>query len=150
MSSLFFSLPKPLAAILPVSEPLLLDWNTVKGDIHDGPGLYAFWWHGDPKVLDGDQEVEFTGPAFNEVGNNGEETKNDKTHRSCFTIANENRLLDPGPICLYVGKSTNVRGRIAQHLKPSMKTSRRFAVIEHIKGEKKGTKGLLKNKLFAA
>jgi hypothetical protein len=125
--------------MLPDAEPLLLDWNTMKDDIHDGPGLYAFWWYGDPGVLDGDQKVEFTGPAFNEIGNDGKVIKKDNTHRSCFTITEENRLLDPGPICLYVGKSTNVRGRIAQHLKPSIKTSRRFAVIKHVKGKKAGT-----------
>lgn len=131
-----FSLPKELTEIIPGEEVLYLDWINNRERISNKPGLYAFWWHGDSAILNGDQEVEFTGPAFQEIDDDGKKIKSDRRHRSNFTIADEHKLLSVDPICLYVGKSTNIRGRIAQHLKPSMKTSTRFSTIHHKDGSK--------------
>lgn len=133
-NTITISLPAELKDILPKEEPLLLDWKTAQGDISNKAGLYAFWWHGPHEILNGDQKVEFTGPAFQKIDDAGKKIKGDHRHRSNFTIAEEYKLLNLDPICLYVGKSTNIRGRITQHLKPSMKTSERFFKVKHRDG----------------
>lgn len=130
MNPFQFTLPKQLHAILPGEQPLLLDWTKVRDRIPSQPGLYAFWWHGDPKLLNGDQEVKFTGPAFSEIDANGKKVKSDRTHRSSFTIAGEYKLLKTEPVCLYVGKSTNIRGRITQHLRPRLSTTSRYLSVK--------------------
>lgn len=130
MKYIQFTLPEQLRAIIPGEEPFLLDWAKVRDNIPSQPGLYAFWWHGDPALLNGDQEVEFTGPAFSEIDANGKTVRKDRTHRSNFTIAEEYRMLQDLPICLYVGKSTNIRGRITQHLRPRLSTTSRYLSVK--------------------
>jgi hypothetical protein len=105
-SPIMITLPAQLEVL--INGPLysVAEWRAKSKSLEKQAGLYAFWWIGDPAVLRSDELVEFVGPAGDKGG----------THKSCFTIRPENRLLEIENTCLYVGKSTNIRARIRQHL----------------------------------
>lgn len=117
------NLPHPLRAVLSPSAAIRLDnWNHARQKLHDTPGLYVFWWHGDhlgPVALKANTEVQFVGPAV---------VEGDGVHECSFETEAAEQFIEPkylpfNSLCLYVGKSTNIRQRIRQHLMPGTRSS---------------------------
>lgn len=123
--------PRKYTITLPtVLEPLLEDnfhdltsWPATRQIIPESPGLYAFWWFGDTTPLQGHQDVQFVGPAVAEEDEDGEPINGHNPHTSSFVIPEEDRLLVTEPICLYIGKTTDLRRRIRVHQMVSLNSN---------------------------
>jgi hypothetical protein len=126
-----YNLPESLKAIAPEHAVKLAGWPDSKENITNLPGLYAFWWLGGADKLDGTQEVQFKGRNVQQLDDDGNVIGNHEVHTSNFVMDDNLRLYDTKEICLYVGKSTNIRGRICQHLRPGLRSSAKFAHVNY-------------------
>lgn len=101
--------------------------NEGKKSLPDSAGVYVFWWKGDLELLTEKLiscHYELKGPHNRE---NQIKVKFDKKWIDKATVNDG--------ICLYVGKSTNIRQRVVGHIKP--KTSDIWKNNEHYSFHKK-------------
>lgn len=93
-------------AAVPVRNFLSESLNSVSGELSNQPALYIFWWIGDKALIKEDRRIiQLKGPK--------EEGNNHKWITVNWNFPDDSDI----PIPLYVGKTTNLKQRISQHLR---------------------------------
>ncbi len=94
--------------IYPLNE-FIINKKLILPDLKSKGGLYAFWWIGEKKEL------------VNSVKNSSYKLKGKQSEKKLWNVVFTEKWISNAScgqkVCLYIGKSTDIKGRISKHIK---------------------------------